>query len=765
MDALPANDWLLNAPLACGLAVCSIAIYVRGWRVLRGKSAATRDRFSSRRLVSFLLAWIVVLIALASPLDPLGQRMLSVHMVQHMLLTMIAPPLFWFAFPAMPMLFGVGARTRTAIAAPILASSISKLVLRTVGHPVVGWSSLALVTVAWHMPEAYAFALRDPFWHQTEHLTMFGAGLLFWLCIVAPFPYRRRWPRIALVPYLVAADLVNTAVAAYLAFSSTPAYGWYAEIGPAFGTDALRDQQLAAGLMWVPGSVLYLGGAMYLTVRSLVPSRATPRVRTIALRVLPTVPEARESDLLQVPLFGRMFRSSRARLALRCTLLVLVLLIVLDGLLGSPDAPMNLAGTIPWTHWRGVAIIAILAVGNVACMACPLLAPRTLLRKWIVPTRALPRALRTKWIAVALVLSWLIAYEAFDLWSSPFATAMIVLGFIVVATAVDLCFTGASFCRSTCPIGQYQMLVATVAPREVRAVDADVCAQCATHDCLKGRRAERGVELPGCGLELLIPKKSGNLDCTFCLDCVSACPHDNVGVLPVLPGADLAKASWRSQIGLLSARLDFAALALLFAFGAIVNAAGMTEGVVRRLDQSAREIGLSDRFAQAAFVITGVIAGVLIVALTAALSRLSDFHERFARLSFALLPLATSLWLAHFLFHLVTGFPTAEVALLRVSYDLQWIVSEPDRVMSCCAPAPAWLLPIELLALSVGVSVSLGVHYWSVVHMHLRMKHAMGASTVLLRWAPGAVVIVLVWAISAWILFQPMEMRGTFGTS
>ncbi len=762
-EVLPSNGFLLSAPLVCAAALLSSLVYGRGWRTLRRKGVAARGRFTAFRMAAFFGGWSALLLALASPLDAVAERLLSAHMVQHILLTMVAPPLFWLSLPAMPMLFGVGTAARTAILAPLLSAPVVRLMLRALGHPLVGFSTIALATIAWHMPSAYTLALRDPWWHQAEHACMFVAGMLFWLCVIAPFPYANRWPRIAMVPYLVAADLVNTAVSAYLAFSSVPVYAWYANIGPAYGTDPLLDQQLAAGLMWVPGSVLYLGGAILITISYLFPHRVHPRARRIPLTVLPKRPPSHEGDLLQTPLVGRALRSSGARLTLRCVLLALVLCIVLDGLLGSQDAPMNLAGTVPWTHWRGVAIVAILAVGNVACMACPLLAPRSLLRKWFTPTRALPRALRSKWIAVALVVAWLVAYEAFDLWSSPLAIAMIVLGFIVVATAVDMCFAGASFCRSLCPIGQYQMLLGTVSARSVRAIDAAVCARCVTHDCLKGRRGQGGEFRPGCGLDLFIPKKIGNLDCTFCLDCVSACPHQNVGVLPVLPCAELANAGWRSQVGTLAARVDVAALALVFTFGAAVNAAGMTAPVLRVLEASAGVIGAGGTLAQACFVVGGIACGFGLSSAAAGMSSVGSFRERFARLSFAFLPLGAAIWFAHFVFHLVTGFATAEVAGLRVLHDLGWVSASPDRVMSCCAPAPAWLMPVELLTLSLGVSGALGVYWWSIVEMRAREALARSFSSVLYGWIPGAVCILLVWAVAAWIMFQPMEMRGTFG--
>ena len=105
-----------------------------------------------------------------------------------------------------------------------------------------------------------------------------------------------------------------------------------------------------------------------------------------------------------------------------------------------------------------------------------------------------------------------------------------------------------------------------------------VCRSCTTVDCIKGRRdtaAPARIVQRGCELALFLPSKVGNLDCTFCLDCVQACPHDNVAIGFRVPGEELADDRRRSSIGRLSRRPDLAALALLFTFGALLNAFAM----------------------------------------------------------------------------------------------------------------------------------------------------------------------------------------------
>ena len=136
-------------------------------------------------------------------------------------------------------------------------------------------------------------------------------------------------------------------------------------------------------------------------------------------------------------------------------------------------------------------------------------------------------------------------------WSAYFAAAVL----------VDTTFRGAAFCKHVCPVGQFNFVASTLSPLEVRIRARTVCQTCTTVDCIKGRRdpAEPSIVLQrGCELALFQPTKIGNLDCTFCLDCVHACPHDNVAIGFRVPGEELADDRRRSSIGRLSRRPDLA---------------------------------------------------------------------------------------------------------------------------------------------------------------------------------------------------------------
>jgi cytochrome c oxidase assembly factor CtaG len=164
----------------------------------------------------------------------------------------VTPPLLLLGTPLMPLLFGLPmGRPR------VLLGRLAARIDAWVGHPLAGLLAMSLATWGWHV---------------VEHASFLLAGLLFWWPVVRPWPYRRRWPRPAMIPYLLLADLQNTALAAVLVFSDRVFYPSYGS-GPA----ALADQVAAGVLMWVPMSLAYLVPAGVLTVRWLSPAPSRGR--------------------------------------------------------------------------------------------------------------------------------------------------------------------------------------------------------------------------------------------------------------------------------------------------------------------------------------------------------------------------------------------------------------------------------------------------------------------------------------------------------
>ncbi len=419
---------------------------------------------------------------------------------------------------------------------------------------------------------------------------------------------------------------------------------------------------------------------------------------------------------------------------------------------------MNLAGVLPWIHWRGFLILGLLAAGNVFCMTCPFMLPRTLARRWLPARLRWPRRLRSKWPAVILLVLFFWSYEAFSLWDSPWWTAWIAIGYFVMAFAIDGLFRGASFCKYVCPIGQFNFVQSLLSPLEVKVRDHDVCHSCRTKDCIRGNDS-----LPGCELNLFLPRKAGNLDCTFCLDCVHVCPHENVGILAVIPGQDLLNDGHHSGIGRLGGRPDLAMLVLLLVFAAFANAAGMVAPIV---DCQGRLTGLmgcqSPLLATTAFdFVALVVLPILMVGTATTLSRYCGGFSmsRLAlatRFSYALVPLGCGMWLAHYAFHFLTSYGTVIPAVQRFAADHGWSsLRDPEWSCSCCGPVADWLPRLEIVFLDLGLLLSLYTGYRISVGLASRPSRA------LMAFVPWALLSLLLFAVGVWIVMQPMQMRGT----
>lgn len=464
-------------------------------------------------------------------------------------------------------------------------------------------------------------------------------------------------------------------------------------------------------------------------------------------------------DLLRAPLLGRLLRWRHARLALQLPLLALAALLVWHGLAGPQLAPRNLSTLLVWVHWRGLLVLGLLAAGNVFCMACPFLLPREAARRLFAPPLAWPAALRSKWIAAALLVGVLFAYELLDLWASPWATAWLVVGYFAVALAVDALFRGASFCKWVCPIGQFNFLASTAAPVEVRVRDAGTCARCTTHDCIAGRPGDPGLR--GCELGLYLPRKVGNLDCTFCLDCVHACPHDNVALAARLPAEELWDRTPRSGVGQPHRRADWSVLAALFTFGALLNAFGMVSPVYALQDWLAGALGTTSEGAVLGTLFTAllVIEPVLLLGLAAVASRaLSGRREPVPavalRYAWCLVPLGFGVWLAHYSFHLLTGLWTCVPVAQKAVADLcgRALLGQPAWGLGGLSAAAVG--PIEQGFLALGLLVSAAVA--------LRLARDDAPQRPLRAAAPWLVLQGLLFCAALWLLSQPMEMRGTF---
>ncbi len=136
---------------------------------------------------------------------------------------------------------------------------------------------------------------------------------------------------------------------------------------------------------------------------------------------------------------------------MQAVLLALALAVIVDGLLGPQISSANLAGVLPWTYWRAFVVIALLAAGNFFCMACPFMLFRELGRRLGLRQRSWPRALRSKWFSVVLLVLFFWSYEVFGLWDKPIWTAWLIINYFLVAFAVDALFRARVFANTFVP--------------------------------------------------------------------------------------------------------------------------------------------------------------------------------------------------------------------------------------------------------------------------------------------------------------------------
>jgi cytochrome c oxidase assembly factor CtaG/ferredoxin len=748
------NPWVLIPALIFG------AVYARGWLQLHQRDP---DRFGFFQLTAFLAGLTAVVVALCSPLDAFAGWLLTVHMIQHLLLMMVAPPLILWGAPYLPLLAGLPRYLAINGVGPFLSSTALRRVARFVSHPVFCWSIFVSVNLAWHVPAMYELALRSPGWHQVEHFSFLSTALLFWWPIIQPHPWVARTPRWLIVPYLFLADFQNTALSAFLVFCGRVVYPTYETVPRITGLTALEDQAAAGAMMWVASSVFFLIPVGLITIELLSTRRPVKRSSSRDIGPIRPIrpisrPKLARLDLLSLPFVGRFLRWPYFRRTAQGLMFLLALAVIADGLWGHQMSSMNLAGVLPWTHWRGLSVIALLAVGNVFCMACPFNFVRDLGRR-VLPARwSWPRRLRSKWIAVGLLLFFFWAYEAFSLWDSPRWTALMIVGYFAGALIVDGLFKGASFCKYVCPIGQYQFVQSLISPVEVSVRSQEVCRSCTTHDCLRGNEKQRG-----CELQLFQPQKTGNMDCTFCLDCVHACPHENVSLLASLPGTQLVQIQRSKQRrDSLFRRFDVAIMIFLLVFAAFINAGEMVVPVQawERSLQATLRLGSVQPILGALYLLTMVAIPALLVAGCIWLSQLfggtrTKWRETVSTFAPAFVPLGFSMWLIHFSYHLIGSGQTALPVVQRAANDVGInILGAPNWSLSSAMTAFGWLPSVELLVLDLGLLFTLYLGW------RLAARFRLGITPTLRLSAPWASLAVVLYLAGLWIIFQPMQMRG-----
>ncbi|HSM57779.1 MAG TPA: cytochrome c oxidase assembly protein [Candidatus Sulfomarinibacteraceae bacterium] len=248
--------WNADPLLILGLLLAA-ALYARGLRALWRRAGPGRGVRRSH-VAAFAAGLLVLALALLSPLDALSSALLAAHMVQHLLLMLVAAPLLVLGLPPVAAAWALPRSPQLARwwhRRPLLRRA-----WRALSHPVTAWLLYAGVLWAWHLPRLYEAALLNETVHALEHAAFLGAALLFWWAL----RHARALSSAGGALFLFTTALHSGLLGALLTFAAAPWYPVYSIAPYAWGLTPLQDQQLAGVIMWLPGSLVYLGAVLLL---------------------------------------------------------------------------------------------------------------------------------------------------------------------------------------------------------------------------------------------------------------------------------------------------------------------------------------------------------------------------------------------------------------------------------------------------------------------------------------------------------------------
>lgn len=263
-------EWNL-APWLLFLLALSAAGYAVGLRRL-WRSAGPGRGVSGAQAWAFAIGWLSLVAALVSPLDPLGGRLFSAHMVQHEILMVVAAPLLVLARPLATWAWALSPAQRRVVGRMFRSQGWAGF-WTAMTDPLVAWALHAIALWAWHIPFAFDAALTHEGWHIAQHVSFLGTALFFWWSVLGHDPRGRYGPGHS-AAYLFTTMMHTSALGALLSLAPTPWYAPYVPLTAALGFDPVDDQQLGGLVMWVPAALAYVVAALWVLARMLTRVRA-----------------------------------------------------------------------------------------------------------------------------------------------------------------------------------------------------------------------------------------------------------------------------------------------------------------------------------------------------------------------------------------------------------------------------------------------------------------------------------------------------------
>jgi putative membrane protein len=245
------TDWEIDPGVVIPLAISAV-LYAIGCRRHVGLTRVQR--------ACFWAGWLSLIVALVSPLHPLGEVLFSAHMVQHEILMLVSAPLLVVSRPLVTFLWAAPFEWRRTLgrwskAKPIRGSWL------WLSAPLTAWWIHAIAIWVWHAPPLMDAALKSDLVHTAQHLSFFLSALLFWWALF--YAHGRRAYGSGVL-YIFTTAVHTGILGALLTFAPLPWYVPYANTTQAWGLTPLQDQQIGGLIMWVPASIVYLAAGLYL---------------------------------------------------------------------------------------------------------------------------------------------------------------------------------------------------------------------------------------------------------------------------------------------------------------------------------------------------------------------------------------------------------------------------------------------------------------------------------------------------------------------
>jgi polyferredoxin len=472
-------------------------------------------------------------------------------------------------------------------------------------------------------------------------------------------------------------------------------------------------------------------------------------------------------DLLQIPFLSVFLRWRYSRFVLQVPLLGIALLAIYDGFTGRQLAPVNTATVAVWVHYRGLVAFALAVFGNLFCAACPLMLTRGVTKslKRFLPEFIFPKVLHNKYTVLVLTAFFLFAYEYFDLWASPWVTAWLIVGYFAAALLVDALFPVGTFCKYVCPLGNFNFALSHISPTQITAKDQSLCSSCEGKYCLNGRletsatrapiqgnRSEHVLlqlepisaknlgAFPGCETQLFVPSISSNEDCTLCLNCLRACPYDNVALLIRSP---------LHEAVFVKPRTDWTWFVLLLTWAGVLNAFAMIPTYFVVAAWLSKVLGTRDEAVLLMLIFTVFLStGFALTWLAAKASGGKTLRDWIG----VLYPLTLAVWAGHYLFHFITGastlLPNAVNALIRLGLPLE----PPGLVVS---PRLDAIFGFQVVLTYLAFFASVFVAYQKALGQTREIRG------LILRILPQVLLAFLLNTLIILIFSQPMQARGS----